>query len=107
MVIGGSFSYSIPSFKFGRCRNLKFVKYELFVWVTRWLTEGYSWLFVKVVNIYVSAIDYKGVYHYPQCVMKYSCYVTLETSVKSRYLNGTSISSTSDYRLRRWAAREC
>ena len=52
MVIGGSLFYSIPSFRFKRNRSLKFVKYEWFISVTRWLfgvIRGYLcelWIYV-------------------------------------------------------------
>ena len=100
MVIGGSLFYSIHSFRFGYRRSLKFIEYEWFMSVTHWLIGGYSWLFVQIVNIWGSARKWKIVYHYPHCIMKHSCHVTLEMCVKGRYLNGTSISSMSDYRLR-------
>ena len=98
MVIGGSLFYSIHSFRFGRSRSLKFVKYEWFMSVTHWLIGGYSWLFVQILNIWGSARKCKIVYHYPRYIT--SCNVALELSVKSRYLNCASVCSITDYRVR-------
>ena len=44
MVIGGSLFYLIHSFRFGYRRSLKFIEYEWFMLVTRWLIGGLFWV---------------------------------------------------------------